>query len=104
MSREILGAKAHAETRNQVFDFASRLAIGETISTASVAATVHSGTDASPSSLISGSASISGTKVTQKIAAGTEGVTYLLTCTVTTSAGQTLLLSGYLNVVPSDYA
>lgn len=103
MSRETFGAKSSAETIKQVFDFVSRLAVSETISTAAVTATVHSGTDASPSSLISGSASISGTKVTQTLTAGIEGVTYLLTCTVTTSAGQTLILAGYINVVPADY-
>ncbi len=100
MSKIILEAKRAAETRNEVFDFTSRLAAGETLSTATVTATVYSGTDASPSAVISGSASISGAKVTQKITAGTLGVMYLLSCSVTTSAGQTLLLEGILPIVP----
>lgn len=99
MSREILEAKPSGETRKQVFDFISLLAVSETISTTTVTAVVYSGTDASPSSLISGSAAISGTKVTQTLTAGTAGVTYLLTCTVTTSASQTLQLSGFLTVL-----
>lgn len=100
MNRVEIEAKYVSETRNQVFDFISYLAIGETLSSASVAATVYSGTDASPSALISGSASISGTKVTQVITNGTLGVTYLLKCTAVTSASQTLVLEGYLVVVP----
>lgn len=100
MSKVILGAKRATESRNEVFDFASLIASGETLSTAVTTATVHSGTDSSPSAVISGSASISGTKVTQKLIAGTLGVTYLITCTVTTSAGQTLVLEGFLPIVP----
>lgn len=100
MSRIVLEAKQSGETRTETFDFASRLALGETLSTASTTATVYSGTDASPSSVISGSASISGTQVSQKLTAGTEGVTYLLACSVTTSAGQTLKIYAFLTVVP----
>ncbi len=92
--------KTSSEKINEVFDFENQLASSETISTASVTATVYSGTDASPSAIVSGSASISGAQVTQKIVDGTEGVVYLLTCTVTTSAGQTLSLGGFLPVIP----
>lgn len=95
-------AKLLSETVSEVFDFTSRLAAGETISTAVTTATVYSGTDASPSSIISGSATISGQKVTQLVTAGTLGVTYLLLCSITTSAGQALQLSGYLVVVPNQ--
>lgn len=95
-----LAGKIAAETVKVSFDFTSRLATGETISTKSVAATVWSGTDASPSAIISGSASNSGAVVTQVVTAGTEGVVYVLTCTITTSASQTLLLTAYLPVVP----
>lgn len=100
MSKVILGAKRASEIRNEVFDFTSLLASGETLSTATTTATVYSGTDASPSSVISGAASISGAKVTQKLTAGTLGVTYLITCTVTTSTSQTLVLEGFLPIVP----
>ena len=100
MSRIVLEAKPSGETRNEIFDFASRLALAETLSTAAVTATVYAGTDASPSAIVSGSASISGAQVTQKLTAGTEGVTYLLACSVTTSAGQTLKLYAFLTVAP----
>lgn len=83
------------------FDFASVLDVGETVSSAVVTSTVYSGTDASPSSMISGSASASGTTVTQLITGGVEGVMYYLTCTITTSNGQTLIMTGFLAVIPN---
>lgn len=98
--RTIFDAKRLAESVTLAFDFASRLAIGETISTQGVTATTYSGTDATPSAIISGSAAASGTKVTQLVIGGTLGVTYLLLCQITTSAGQTLDLEGFLTVVP----
>ena len=100
MSRITLEGKLSSETRTESFDFTSRLAASETISTASVAATVYSGTDASPSSIISGAASISGAQVTQKLTGGVEGVTYSLTCTANTSTSQVLKLQAFLTIVP----
>lgn len=100
MSRVVLEPKFDGETKTYEFDFASDLATAETISTQSVVATVYSGTDGSPSSIISGSATASGSVVSQKITAGVLGVIYKLLCTVTTSASQTLERSGYLAVIP----
>ena len=97
--RAQLDPKLAGSTRTYTFDFTSDLAVGETISTETVTATVYSGTDASPSSLISGSASASGAVVSQKIAGGVVGVIYELLCTITTSAGQTLTKAGFLAVV-----
>lgn len=88
------------ETAVVKFDFTSLLAVGETISTESVAASVYSGTDSAPSLIVSGSASASGNVVSQKVTAGVLGVVYELLCTITTSLSQTLELSGYLAVVP----
>jgi hypothetical protein len=99
MSLVVLPPKPLGATIKQVFDFISALAVGETISTASVAATVWSGVDATPGSLVSGAASISGTKVTQTLTGGVAGTIYKLVCTVTTSASQTLQLVGYLVVL-----
>lgn len=101
MSRTTFEAKLATETAIETFDFTSRLAATETISSASTTATVYSGTDASSSSVISGSATIAGQKITQKVTAGVEGVTYLLTCAITTSLGQTLNLSAFLPIVPA---
>lgn len=91
------------EIANVTFDFAGRLASGETISTQAVVAALYSGTDASPTSLVTGSASASGSIVTQKLTTvgRTLGAIYELTCTITTSAGQTLLLKGFTAIVPT---
>ena len=102
MSRVVLEGKPVGETENVTFDFTSRLGTAETISTKSVSATVYSGTDASPSAIVNGSATSSGAVVTQSITAGTLGVTYLLVCTITTSLSQTLELSAFLVVVPDS--
>lgn len=100
-SRVILEPKLQGETQTYTFDFTSRMAVDETISTQSVTAATYSGVDASPSSIISGSATASGQVVSQKLTAGTIGVTYYLTCTITTSAGQTLQLAAFLTVIPN---
>ena len=92
--------KLLGESRTLQFDFASRLDVGVTISTKVVTSTVYSGTDASPSSMISGSASSSGTIVSQLVIGGTLGVVYYLICTITTSDGQTLQMMGFLAIVP----
>lgn len=102
MSRVVFGGKNSGETKNLVFDFAGRLAIGESVSSATTVATVYSGTDSTPSAVINGAATCSGTKATQSVKAGTVGVTYLLTCTAVTSASQTLVLTGFLAVLPGQ--
>ena len=96
--RSIFNAKISSTNFYAVFDFAQNLPITETISSASVTATVYSGTDASPSAIISGAATISGTKVTQTITAGTIGVTYILTCVIVTIASRSFVQDGYLTV------
>ena len=101
MSRDIWPPKQAGATKNYPFDFISDLAVGETISGATVTATLWTGTDPTPSGIISGAASISGSVVTQKLTAGLAGNIYAVTCTATTSAGQTLVRSAYLVVGPS---
>ena len=91
--------KDAAASRVFSFNFQDQLVVGETISSATVAATVYSGTDAAPSSIISGAASISGAAVSQVITAGTAGVTYVLTCTAVTSTSHTIVSSGPLVVM-----
>lgn len=100
MSRCELPNKFSGETKTYTFDFSSQLDSGVTISTQVVTASVYSGTDASPSDVISGAASASGAVVSQKITAGVEGVIYKLLCKITTSDSQTLELSGYTAVTP----
>lgn len=101
MSHISIPAKYSGETVNVQFDFTSRLAIGETISSQVVSAAVYSGTDANPAGLIFGVASVSGAIVTQAIQAGVVGVMYTLLCTITTSAVQTLQISASLTILPT---
>lgn len=100
-NRVELPPKSVGETRTYQFDFESSLAFGETISSQVVTATVYSGEDATPSAIVDGAATASGSVVSQSITDGEEGVIYDLTCTVETSLSQTLQLSGYLAIVPS---
>lgn len=98
MNREMFRPKTAGENRKVVFDFANQLAVGVTLSSSATTSEVFSGVDASPSSMISGSSSISGTQVTQMIIGGTDGVVYDLICTAVTSDSQTLIRAGYLAV------
>lgn len=98
-SRQDFGPKKLGEQLLLTFEFISDLAAGETLATPSVVCTVWSGTDASPSSMISGAPSISGSQVKQLVINGVVGVVYYLTCTVNTSLGQILVQTGYLAVI-----
>jgi hypothetical protein len=99
-NRVIFPAKAASESLLLQFNFLSRLAPAETINSVAVSAAVWSGNDSSPSGIISGAASISGTTVTQLVVGGVLGTTYELSCLATTSLGQKLLLAGYLVILP----
>lgn len=103
MNRVIFPSKRLGETiipNPSPFNFTSQLAVGETISSATVTASVYTGVDANPSAIISGSATISGAVVSQKITGGVLGVIYELLCAAVTSAGQTIQLAGYLAIIP----
>lgn len=101
-TRQELAPKLLGESPNVKFDFAGRIAAGVTLSSPTVTATVYSGTDAAPSNIISGAASVSGSIVTQKVTGGTLGVIYELLCQVTTSDSQTLQMVGLLAVIPDE--
>jgi hypothetical protein len=90
--------KAPSEVLVFTFDFVNLLAQGETINSATVTSVLISGTDAAPSTMILGSASISGSTVMQKVQGGELGVRYQLRCLVVTNL-QTLLLAGDVLVV-----
>ena len=100
LTRAALPPKPASSTESYVLDFTDAIPAGDSISTKVVTASVYSGTDASPSAIISGSASSSGTQVTQKLTGGTVGVIYQLTWTVVTAAGLTLKKLGFLAIVP----
>lgn len=99
-SRVIIPPKSPDEIISVTFPFLSQVPAGETISSATVTCAVYSGTDASPSSMISGSDTITGTNVIQKITGGVEGVIYYLVCEANTSGGLRLQMAAFLAVVP----
>ena len=82
--------KRTEEDLKLTFSFENDIASGETILTATTTAAVWSGTDASPNDIVSGSASISGAKVTQLVINGSDGVTYILEFHVTTDQAQAI--------------
>ena len=96
-SREDFEPKTPGEQIKLVFNFASDSS--SSVSSASVSCAVFSGTDASPSSMVSGAAAVSGSTVTQLIVGGVAGVVYYLACTATMSDGQILQRYGFLAVV-----
>ena len=99
MAREIFPTKHAGEACDVVFDFADRLPVGITLSSAAVTSEVFSGTDADSASIVSGADTISGSQVTQKIINGVAGVIYDLVCTAVTSDSKTLVRRGYLAVI-----
>lgn len=94
-----LPSKLIGETLNVTFDFQSQLRFGETLSTPVVTVELVSGIDYAPEDLLTGTASVSGGVVTQKINAGMGGVSYILTCTVTGSSTATYVLNRRLSVL-----
>ena len=98
--RIVLPPKFQGASQNVSFNFASNLAIGETITGQYVTASVFSGTDPAPGSILSGLATSAGSTVTQRVTGGTPGTIYELLCTAVTSSGQILQLSAYLAVIP----
>jgi len=104
MSRIVLPPKYAGEKQSIAFDFASEIAANapaETISSQVTTCSVYSGTDSSPSSVISGTGSISGAIVRQDITGGVAGVVYDLTCTATMSGSHTLIMNAFLVVMPA---
>jgi hypothetical protein len=95
----ILDQKSPEATIVAGFNFTSQLLNGQTISSATVTATVWTGTDPSPSAILSGVASVSGLIVNQSITAGVAGNVYKLRCAATASDGSVQVLYAYLAVV-----
>lgn len=88
--------KAPAESVVVGFDFA-RLTSGPLSPVITIAR--HAGeADANPGAMLSGSPSVSGSKVLQRIVAGNVGTDYVLTCQIDTADGSRYLLSGVLPV------
>jgi hypothetical protein len=99
MSTTPFDPKRPTETELFAADFARLLGTGETLSTCSCKVVLAD--DAAETDIVAmktGSASITGTKVVQKVTGGTDGVTYMLIFQAVTSAGQTLDLTRDLPV------
>jgi hypothetical protein len=80
------------------FDFSQVLSPTETISTASCSVLVMDGTDTNPNAILSGGATISGSKANQRVKDGISEVTYRLVMTITTSATNTYTAVGDIPV------
>jgi len=101
--RTVLAPKLLSDTRTYPFDFSSLLGSGESVSSATVVASVYSGTDSSPSSIINGASTIASPIVSQSITGGVLGTIYELKCKAITtglSVNQTLNISAYLAILP----
>jgi len=103
MNRIITDPFGVDEKRKVDFDFAAWVPVGVTISSATATSSVYTGTDASPD-IVNGSASISGTVVTQTIGGdtkkGTVGVIYDVLMQATLSDGQIIPMATYVAFVP----
>ncbi len=81
-------------------DFISKLQVGESILSAVATISVYSGIDSNPSAMLAGTPTVSGTVVNTLIAPTVVGCIYEVKILAVTSLGQTLVLTGYLAVVP----
>jgi hypothetical protein len=88
-----------SERDNFRFDFSRALGTGETVSSAVVTCEVASGTDASPSALLSGSPAVSSPNVTQLVIGGLVGVSYYIRCVATLSSGRVLASTALVNII-----
>lgn len=91
--------KGNTETKELVFDFTGALAPGEVISAAQTLIYTYSGGDAYPNNVLSGGPVVVGSTVQQEVTGGVVGVTYDITCTVSTNQGNTYDGEGLLTVV-----
>ena len=95
---EWVGPKYVAEKVTASFDFTALLPSGVTISSPALSVSVHEGTDASPSAMLSGAAQVSGASVLQLLIGGVANVTYLIVCQVDCSDSQRRILRMFLPV------
>lgn len=81
----VFSYKLTTENEQFTFDFSNVIALGETITGATMNVEVVEGTDPSPSSIMVGLPIVNGSRVAQRIAGGLDQVTYRLELTATTS-------------------
>lgn len=98
MVKTSLPAKPPTATILAVFDLAPELSVGETLSSPSVTVSVYCGVDPTPSAVISGAATVSGTTVKQLLTGGVLGNVYEVQVTANTSLGQVLVAQAFLAI------
>jgi hypothetical protein len=91
--------KITTENEQFTFDFSTVMSSGETISSATSAVEVVSGTDASPNTILVGTPVASGQQVAQRIYNGLDGVIYRIEITIITSLANTYSLVADLPVL-----
>ena len=90
--------KDPAEIVLLAFDFADAAGPAVTLSGSTVSVSVHRGADANPSAILSGSPTINGLQVLQRVVGGLGGVTYSVKAQVDASDGSRYVLAGLLPV------
>lgn len=93
---ELLDSKDPTEIDFLIFDYTDILESGETVSSATVSVSDLEKLDATPSTIKSGSPTVSSPLITQTITGGVEGAMYLITCLATLSSGRKIALAGRL--------
>lgn len=101
---EMFPAKNPLEAESYAFEFGDQLLFGETITGATVVASVFTGEDPTPSNIISGPPTISGTKISQLIIDGVDGVIYNLVAVANTSLSHVYSKSATLAIVDQTTA
>jgi hypothetical protein len=91
--------KITTENEQFTFDVSTVMSTGETISSATSAVEVVSGTDASPNTILVGTPVASGQQVAQRIYNGLDGVIYRIEITIITSLANTYSLVADLPVL-----
>ena len=91
--------KLTTESENFAFSYANILASTETIVSADLVVEVKDGSDSNPTAIVSGTPTINGAIVSQRILGGLDSVTYRLEMTATTSLGNVYTLVGDLPVL-----
>ena len=102
MAAKSWGTKHPDEDFTYGWDYADKLDTGDSLTgTPTITVSVIYGTDASPSSILSGAPSINGTVVSQKIIDGVDGVRYAVYSLVDTVNGEKLMGCAVLHVTSS---
>ena len=100
MNSIIFDSKSVSETLPYVVNFSDKLQFGETINGAAVSVSVFSGTDPSPSSMLSGVATYDALgNVTQVLTGGLAGVVYNIVYIVTGTGSHNYVKIGQLAVL-----